>query len=306
MTAITVVGEALVDIVPGRDSVQEIPGGSPANVALGLGRLGVPVDFLTWLGDDERGRRVEEHLVHSGVHLMAGSHSAPQTSTAQVELDAAGQAHYHFELSWDLASDVPADTGWIHTGSIGAFLQPGATKVLDAVERTKRAGGIVSFDPNIRPVLLPAHRLALGWFERLAASTTILKLSDEDAGWLYPGLSSGEVLDHLLARGVALAILTEGAKGSVLSTSQDRVTVASDCVPVVDTVGAGDTYMAALLWQLLSTADLPSSWSPQQLAEIGRTCARAAAITVGRQGADLPTLAELADAIDQPCYSPHS
>ena len=88
MYEITVIGEALVDIVPHHGSTAEIPGGGPANVALGLGRLGVPVEFMTWLGRDERGRCVTQHLEASGVHLTVGSHGAARTSTAEVELDA--------------------------------------------------------------------------------------------------------------------------------------------------------------------------------------------------------------------------
>lgn len=293
MYEITVIGEALVDIVPHHGSTTEIPGGGPANVALGLGRLGVPVEFMTWLSRDERGRRVTQHLEASGVHLTIGSHGASRTSTAEVELDASGQPRYHFQISWDLPAEAVPSAPWIHIGSIGAFLEPGATRVLHIVEASRRAGYTVCFDPNVRPALMPGVEQARTRFERLASCTNVLKLSDEDAEWLYPGLTTDAVIDRLHELGPVLVVLTRGATGSVLSTTATRVEVGVVRTDVVDTVGAGDTYMAALLWQLLAERMGQLAWSRQRLEEIGRVCARAAALTVAREGAALPSLDEL-------------
>lgn len=298
MSMITVAGEALVDVV---GQGREVPGGGPANVALGLGRLGAEVEFATWLGADERGQRVARHLEASGVQLVAGGFGAARTSSATVLLGADGQPSYAFDIEWDLPR-LQRTPEWLHVGSIAAFLQPGAEKVLAAAERTTAAGGIVSFDPNVRPALLGTRSAARARFEELAALATVVKLSDEDAAWLWPGRDTDAVLDAVIGLGAELAVVTAGASGSVLSTASERVTVQGERVAVIDTVGAGDTYTAALLWQLTCSrpwpADSSSTGSGSSLGhldgtalrELGRTCSIAAAITVGRRGADLPTI----------------
>lgn len=293
MSTITVIGEALVDIVPADGRSREIPGGGPANVAFGLARLGVPVNFWTWIGNDERGRRIAAHLQTSGVHLTEASRQAARTSTARVSVDSAGVPSYHFDVSWDLPDDRAPGTDWIHIGSIGAFLEPGAEKVRNIVAAARRTGSLVSFDPNIRPALMGDHDQAVMSFEHLAAACDVVKMSDEDAEWLYPGASADAMLDSLHGYGVRLAALTRGADGSVLSSGADHVPVASPQVSVTDTVGAGDTYMTALLWQLIERPQDGFALSQDDLAAMGDICARAAAITVSREGADLPTLEEL-------------
>ncbi|PCN48752.1 carbohydrate kinase [Curtobacterium sp. 'Ferrero'] len=308
----TVAGEALVDVVHGDsgrgDDVREVPGGSPANVALGLARLGCDVEFATRFADDERGRRIAEHLRASGVRIAPGSAGAGRTSTATVRLGPGGQPRYEFDITWDLPGldETPA---WLHVGSIAAFLEPGADSVLDAARQTSAAGGSVSFDPNVRPALLGPRAEVLARVEELSALASVAKLSDEDAAWLWPELGDADaVLDRVLALGAGLAVVTAGSAGSVLASPTHRVHVPAAHTSVVDTVGAGDTYTAALVWQLTrqpdtsadATADtqqdertrLGGLDSPTLLG-LGRTCSRAAAVTVARRGADLPTADDL-------------
>ena len=166
MDDVLVVGEALVDIVQrGGVTAGEHPGGSPANVALGLGRLGRQVSLLSRLGDDERGERVRTHLGASGVKLASGTLAACPTSTATARLDERGVASYEFELDWQLpdAVELPPARA-LHTGSIAAFLAPGGEAVLELVHRA-RGSLTVSYDPNARPVLMgdagPARGLAV-------------------------------------------------------------------------------------------------------------------------------------------------
>lgn len=298
MHRITVAGEALVDIVHD-EAAREIPGGSPANVALGLGRLGAPVEFATWLADDARGHQIAGHLEASGVELVPGVFGATRTSAASVRLAPDGQPTYAFSIEWDLPH-LPHTPRWLHIGSIGAFLQPGAGRVRQLVRRTAAAGGIVSFDPNIRPALLGDAATERAWFELLAADATVLKLSDEDAAWLYPGDSADAVLDRLLELGATLAVVTTGAAGATLATTRARVAVPSDRVDVVDTVGAGDTYMATLIWQLQDTIVTIDALDSSALTRLGQVSASAAAITVGRRGADLPTVDDVLGARGAP------
>lgn len=296
-----VIGEALVDIVYREGATEEHVGGSPLNVACGLGRLGRPVDLLTAIGPDARGERIREHLEGSGVELLAGSIGSSVTSTAVARIDSTGAASYSFAVEWD-PLPLPGDAGAygiVHCGSIGAFLQPGAARVIELAAAV-HGTSVVSFDPNIRPALLGDHSDVLFGFEELMARSTVLKLSDEDAQWLYPSRSIDNVLDSLAAAGPSVVAITRGAAGVVMASGQQRVTIPSEPVEVVDTVGAGDSFMAGLLDRVATLGDgerqhlvgggeLPASL----LSEFGRFAARCAAVTVSRSGADLPTLEDL-------------
>ena len=136
---ILVVGEALVDVVPGPDgTTRDHPGGSPANVAITLGRLGRDVRLVTLLGDDPRGDAVRAWLEASGVTVLAGPTGSGRTSTAAVTLDESGAATYDFDLDWHLQSvpDEPCDV--LHVGSIATVLDPGAEAVAEAFRRHPR------------------------------------------------------------------------------------------------------------------------------------------------------------------------
>ncbi|PPL20385.1 carbohydrate kinase family protein [Microterricola pindariensis] len=297
-----IVGEALVDIVerPGSATPAEFVGGSPANVALGLARLGRPTAFLAALARDERGERIAAHLRASGVTVLDESWTAPRTSTARAVIGRDGSAHYSFDIEWALPSSVGVQ-GYsvIHTGSIAAFLEPGSGVVRELLREARAGGALVTFDPNIRQALLPVHSAALALFESTLELSHVVKLSDEDAAWLYPGCSVDEVLDAVLDRGSDLVVVTAGGDGAVLASREQRVTVPAVPVDVVDTIGAGDTFMAALIAQLTDVfaprgrAGL-LALDAEQLAAIGALSARASAITVSREGANPPTAAELA------------
>ena len=289
---VLVVGEALVDLLRVGDDVRRIPGGSPANVALGLGRLGVPTALLSHLAADDDGRLIESRLAQSGVRILPDSFSAARTSTATARVDARGDAAYEFDIAWEI-SRIPELDGYgaVHVGSYSAFVTPGADRVLELATRASAAGHQVSLDPNIRPQLLPPLRWAVARFEALAGQANLVKLSDDDAAWLYPDVDPDAVLSRLLELGAGLAVLTKGSEGSLLAGRGGRAVVASRSVPVVDTVGAGDTYMAALIACCLDV-DL-AGLDATELERIGEFCARAAGVTVSRAGADLPWRAEL-------------
>ncbi|MEV4736863.1 MULTISPECIES: carbohydrate kinase family protein [unclassified Microbacterium] len=283
---ILVVGEALIDIVDGVEYV----GGSPANVALGLGRLGADVRLLTALGEDERGRRIAGHLDAAGARVLPESFLLDRTSTATATVGDDGSAHYEFRVEWRVSEASIPECDLMHVGSIACLLEPGASRVLEMVESVAARVGRVTFDPNIRPALIDGSRMRER-VERIAGLASAVKLSDEDAALIYPGLAVGAVLDELLALGVAVAVVTRGAEGAVLASQTARVEVPAVVTHVVDTVGAGDSFMATLVSGLSETAD----WdiSGDALSRLGARCAAAAGITVGRAGADLPDLAEL-------------
>ncbi|SDL95154.1 fructokinase [Arthrobacter sp. ov407] len=294
-TDVVVVGESLIDIIETPGGAAEFPGGSGMNVAYGLGRLGVNTALLTALGPDEHGRRIHEHLAAAGVRIMPGAERLPRTSRATAVLDGAGAARYDFDLEWSLPRIDPTFLPKaLHTGSLAAFLQPGAQRVLNLLELFY-GQCLITYDPNIRPALLGSHGQALAWFEEFAAMSTVVKLSDEDAEWLYPGQSAPEVSSRILDLGAALAVVTVGEDGSHLRSAIAAVDIPAAPAAVVDTVGAGDAYMASLIAGLIS--DAPARFDSEDLARLGGTAARAAAITVGRSGANPPSSAELLAAL---------
>jgi fructokinase len=293
---VMVVGEALIDVVTTSHGRVEHPGGSPANVAYGLGRLGVTTGLLTAIAPDARGISIENHLRSAGVILLPGSKSLTRTASATANLAPDGSARYEFDISWDLAPTTPAYFPKIlHTGSIATFLSPGASAVKALLEQAHRQC-MITYDPNIRPALLGSHAEAKAIFEELVALTDVVKLSDEDAQWLYPQKSLDETATHILGLGTGLTIITKGAEGSHFTTAAANISIPAVKTKVADTIGAGDSYMSALILGFLTRGT--EGFAPAVLEQLGHTAAAAAAITVQRPGANPPSLEELKVAIE--------
>jgi len=290
---VLVMGESLIDVVRAPDgSVSEHVGGSAANVAVALARLGRTVGFATSFADDPYGRMVAAHLDRAGVRLANHPRSIERTSTAVATLDADGAAHYEFDLDWVLdpptVGEAPAA---VHVCSLGAVLSPGSDVVHDVVTRL-RASALVSYDINARPVITGTGPDLLGRVERMVACSDLLKASDEDLAALYPGLDLAGAVHGLLERGPAAVVVTRGADGAVWFSRSGRVEVTSVPVTVADTIGAGDTFSAALVDGLLGRGDLAVLDEAAVREVLGRAV-RAAAVTVSRPGADPPYASEL-------------
>lgn len=292
-----VIGESLIDIVTTSLGTHEYPGGSPANVAYGLSKLGTGTALWTALGDDRLGDVLRSHLTGADVELLDWAEPLASTSTAKVRLADDGSAEYEFSVDWSIQDvDLPWLPTLLHIGSAAAFTDPGCRAVENAV-RQCAGRSIVTFDPNIRPELIPPHGESLAAFERITALVNVVKLSDEDAHWLFPGLSNSEVAQHLLSLGPDLVVITRGALGALLTSAAAAITVPPVPTTVADTIGAGDSYMAALIFGILSAPD--AGYGAVSLERMGRVAAAAAAITVGRSGANPPFLAELEEALIQ-------
>jgi len=308
---VAVAGEALVDLVPAPvDGYFEmVPGGSPANVAVGLSRLGVPTRMLARLADDGLGRRVRDHLGRNGVDLAHAVATTEPTSLAIVAVGPDGVADYDFRVSgtadwqWTAPEVVSALDGpvvAVHSGSLALTTPPGAA-VLRGLLRTARATATVSYDPNCRPLLMGDRATVLTGVEELLAVADVVKLSGEDLGWLLPGRPPERVVAEWLARGPALVIVTLGGDGVVAGTAGGAARRRpARPVDVVDTVGAGDTFTAALLAGLhgrglLGAANRPAlrELSAAVLDALLDDALLAAAVTCGRRGADPPTTDEL-------------
>jgi fructokinase len=300
--SVLVVGESLVDVVTRPDgSTSEHPGGSPANVALTLARLGRTTYLLTHLGDDAYGRLVREHLEASGVRLVEGSVQPGATSVARATLDDAGGARYEFELEWALPDvELPPAPLAVHTGSIAAVLQPGAATVERILVGARRSS-TTSYDPNLRPALMGSPEQVRPQVEALVAASDVVKLSDEDARWLAPGTDPADLVASWLRLGPGLVVLTRGGGGALAVSRQATVDVPGRAVRVADTVGAGDSFSGALL-DALAERDLLGADRREALRGLGEDDLAAvvghavavSAITVSRPGADPPTREELA------------
>ena len=302
---ILAIGEALIDVVITHEQPDfpvEVPGGSPANVALTLGRLGRPVALATWIGLDERGRLIDFHMYDSSVHVTGASRGASHTSTALARLDESGAASYTFDLEWAPAPPitVPPTAQIIEAGSISAIIEPGASAVLDALTRG-REHALVCFDPNARPSIMGEPEAALASLERFIALADVVKVSDEDIEWLTGGAPIDEVVERWLGMGPALVVVTCGKHGSLAVTSSGlRVTKTPGDVAVVDTVGAGDSFMGGIIdamWGMgLRGADAREALralSEEQVRAIIDRASAVSDVTVSRKGANPPWAHEL-------------
>ncbi|MGB0098726.1 MAG: carbohydrate kinase [Nocardioides sp.] len=291
METVLVVGESLIDVVhPPDGATVEYPGGSAANVAVALSRLGRAVRFATAWADDERGAALAEHLSAAGVQLAVDPHVLTRTATAAATIGSDGAASYVFDLDWRLAQVDAGDPVVVHVCSIGAVLEPGAGQVLDLLAGL-RGSATISYDINARPAITGADADLLARVERMVAAADLVKASDEDLAVLYPDLEIDAAAAHLLGLGPRAVVVTRGGEGATWWGAGPAVEVASLPVEVADTIGAGDTFGAAVidaLWdrrlENLTTTDIEG---------ILAHAVRAAAVTVSRPGADPPYRREL-------------
>ena len=307
---LTVLGEAIVDLVgEGDRRYTAHPGGSPLNVAVGLGRLGQPTSLAARLSRDAFGSMFREHLAAAGVdprHLV----SAQEPSTLAVAtLDADGVAAYDFwtegtaDWQWtfaELAGIVDDETVVLHTGSIAMELEPGAGRVLDLLRRVRHAGRTtISYDPNVRLARRGSPDEGRRAVEKVVGLADLVKVSSEDLGWLYPGEDPVLAARRWAGVGPELVVVTLGGDGAVaLPVGGQEVRRPAPPVEVVDTVGAGDAFTAGLLGALADRGALGRTYQGGRLAAVDlpavldRSCL-VAALTCARAGADPPTRAEV-------------
>jgi fructokinase len=309
---IVVAGEALIDLVGEADGrFRAVPGGSPANVAVGLSRLGARTELLARLGTGTFGALVRDHLVRNGVGLAHAVQATEPATLAVVSLDADGRANYDFYVTgtadwgWspdELPAALPDSATALCTGSLALAIPPGDVAITDLVRRERRRGQVtVVIDPNVRPALLGDRESARRVFASVIESADVVKVSDEDLAWLEPGVPVQEVAAAWLAAGPALVVVTLGERGAYAATrGGTSVSAPAHPVRLVDTVGAGDAFTAGLVDALRRRAllgrtarDRLAGLDEKTLAEVVGDAGLVAAITCGRRGADPPTAAEL-------------
>ncbi|MGN6088584.1 MAG: carbohydrate kinase family protein [Actinomycetales bacterium] len=292
---VAVIGETVLDYVPRPDgTVAERVGGSPANVARGLSLLGQHVTLLTSLGGDDVGAVLQAGLEADGVEL--GSRIQPDTrsATARATLDADGRATYELDIPWDPEPfTVAEDVVWLHTGSLALVLEPGRGRVLDTLRAASARPELrISVDLNLRDPLPWDVETTRARIDELAVLADVVKASDDDLALLYPDLPDEAVAGRWLGQGrTELVVVTRGSRGSFALARQGSVTAPAPTVQVVDTVGAGDTFMAALIDGLLTQR--PPLGAAEPLPAVLSRAGVAAALCCEREGAAPPTRREL-------------
>ena len=299
-------GEALIDFIPtpSGTAYRPCPGGSILNIAVGLGRMEIPVGFLSRLSTDLFGELLTNHLTSNQVNLRFCPRIPGQTTLAFVSLgeEAAQEPQYAFYAEGavdremtesDLPAVLPGDVKALHFGSISLVLEPGATALETLMQRESRKR-ILTLDPNVRPIVIEDWHAYRQRFEAWISLIDVLRLSQVDLAYLYPQTSLATLLPGWFEAGVSLAILTQGAEGASAYTPTGlEVFVPTQKVAVKDTVGAGDTFFSAVLTYLYEHHLLDSR---QAIASIGSAllegclafAVKAAAINCTREGANPP------------------
>jgi fructokinase len=304
---VTVIGEAIVDLVPGPepDCYLAKPGGSPFNVAIGLARLGHRTTLMARLADDGFGKLLRCHAAAENIDLGSAPQAAEPATLAVVDLDRDANASYSFYLQgtadwqWTGAETaaLPADTAVFHMGSLASWLSPGAERIHAMAAGLRHDGEVlISYDPNIRPALLGQPARARPLVEKFVSLAHIVKASREDSDWLYPGASLERVSVRWLDLGPRLVVITDGPRGAHLfQAGVAPVHRPGREVRVVDTIGAGDAFTSGLLGGLvrrgLHSPELLSPSAP--LAEAVDEAILISALTCERAGADPPSAADL-------------
>jgi fructokinase len=306
---VVVCGESLIDVFAADEpstglSMRAHVGGSPFNVAVGLARLARPVALLGAISSDFLGARLMRALEQEGVSTATVVRTAAPTTLSLVALDARGVPQYVFygtqgadrQLTPETLPALAPRTRALHFGSYATVVEPTASALRALVEAQYRRC-VVSYDPNVRLNVEPSLARWSETVQWMLPRTHLLKVSEEDLSLLYPGASLESLATAWLAQGVRFLVVTRGASGAVAWTRKTRVEVPSMPTTVVDTVGAGDSFQAALLaWlderDLLNDAAL-AALDQTQVQDAVSFAALAAAITCSRAGADLPRRNEL-------------
>jgi fructokinase len=305
---IVVSGEALMDVFAAGETPTGVQldariGGSPLNVAIGLARLAQPVAFFGAVSRGFLGDRLMKAIEAEGVGTSCTPRLDAPTTLSLVGVDAAGVPSYAFMgegaadrlLPLSALPSVP-DAKAYHFGSYAMVVEPVAATQRALVEREWQRS-VVAYDPNIRLNVVPDIQRWRDTLQWMLPRTALLKVSHEDLGLLYPGRSPAELAHQWLAAGVSLVVVTRGAEGVQAWSARHHVAAAPVRVAVVDTVGAGDTFQAALLTALaergLLTRTALAALAEDALAQSLQFASQAAAITCSRRGADLPRRSEV-------------
>ena len=298
MGQVWVVGEVLIDLIPGGSERKPIVGGGPANTAKALAKIGIDTQFIDGISTDGYGQMAKDELVSAGVKLDYIKYSDKPTCLAIVSISKSGSATYEFVIENTATFDFNHDwlpnpqtdrLSLLHIGTLATVIEPGASVLFEWAQSVAKFAPIV-FDPNIRPDVISDRAQYVAQVERWVAISSAVKVSDEDIKWLNPSLDVEQVINNWLIKGPSLVVVTYGDKGLTGHRKNERVSVDAVKAEVADTVGAGDTVGAVLVEAIVN--DGLDSLTGSRLETMLKRAAKAAAITVSRVGANPPTSEE--------------
>jgi fructokinase len=294
-----VAGEVLIDLIPNADQYLAIVGGGPANTAKALAKLGVKTYFIDGISADRYGQMAKAELLAANVLLNYAQYSNKPTCTAKVTLSKSGSASYEFVIKdtatfdfsdlW-LPDPQSVKPSLLHIGTLATVIEPGASVLFKWAQSVANVAPIV-FDPNIRPAVLGDRVVYVKKVEEWLAISSVVKVSDEDLNWLYPGKAIDETVKKWLEVGVELVVVTLGDKGITACRENEQISVDAVKVVVADTVGAGDTVGAVLVEAIVNNG--LDKLTGEVLETMLNRAVKAAAITVSRTGANPPSKEEV-------------
>jgi len=299
---ITVAGEALIDlIVDQAGRVDPRMGGGPFNVARAVARLGQPATFLGRLSGDRFGQLMRSDLERNGVRIAVDAPSAEPTTLALVDVDQAGVPAYHFYLTDTSAAAIgpaeavlPPGAAALHVGTLGLVMEPVGTSIEHLVAAAPE-DVTVMLDPNCRPGAIPSRQAYLDRIGRILRRADVVKVSTEDLAYLFPGQDADAAAAELLRSGPACVLVTDGADPVRAFTAAKQIQAEVPAAPVVDTVGAGDSFGGAFLaWWTGNGHGRPDLGDPELVREATQASVYASVVTCTRRGAEPPWAYELA------------
>jgi len=305
MPSVLVIGEALVDVVHGiNGEIKNIPGGSPANTAVALARLGTKTYMKARTSSDQFGTEIRNYLTNQNVNLDYSLVVDSPSSVIDAVIQKDGSAKYEANLNgaadygWtfaELNQEIDRDIQIIQLGSLTSYVEPGATNVEKWFAQLRQSDKyLLTFDPNIRhPLDGQNEKDVRNRAKRLASLSHVVKASDEDLNWIFSNDNPKDSAINIIKSGASLVFVTLGKKGAfVVNKELEIIEVPAKEIEVIDTIGAGDTFAAALITQLLENSWINENelekLKTTDLTAILTNCALAATITCSRQGANPP------------------
>ena len=305
MPSVLVIGEALVDVVHGiNGEIKNIPGGSPANTAVALARLGTKTYMKARTSHDQFGEEIRNYLTNQNVNLDYSLVVDSPSSVIDAVIQKDGSAKYEANLNgaadygWtfaELNQEIDRDIQIIQLGSLTSYVEPGATNVEKWFAQLRQSDKyLLTFDPNIRhPLDGQNEKDVRNRAKRLASLSHVVKASDEDLNWIFSNDNPKDSAINIIKSGASLVFVTLGKKGAfVVNKELEIIEVPAKEIEVIDTIGAGDTFAAALITQLLENSWINKNelekLKTTDLTAILTNCALAATITCSRQGANPP------------------
>jgi fructokinase len=305
MPSVLVIGEALIDVVHGiNGEIKNIPGGSQANTAVALARLGTKTYMKARTSSDQFGTEIRIYLTNQNVNLDYSLVVDSPSSVIDALIQKDGSAKYEANLkgaadySWtftELNQEIDPDIQIVQLGSLTSYIEPGATNVEKWFTQLRQSNKyLLTFDPNIRHPLDGQNAEDVrNRAKKLASLSHVVKASDEDLNWIFSNNNPKDSAIKIIESGASLVVVTSGKKGAFAVTKkQEIVEVLAKEIDVIDTIGAGDTFAAALITQLLENSWINENalekLNSTDLTEVLTNCSLAATITCSRQGANPP------------------